>query len=94
MSAGLSDNDKALNYYRAAVEDRRPDFVPAKVRLVRRVCGDGPFRSTRAEPGDHVCNSNQWGAVSVMASNGQMLGVKPSEFEVIEWRENSTSANA
>lgn len=89
-----SDIEKALNYYRAAVEDGRPDFVPARVRLARRVCGDGPFRSLRAEPGDYVCESNEWGAVSVTTSNGQRLGVKPAEFEVIEWRENLGSANA
>ena len=37
-----SDIEKALNYYRAAVEDGRPDFVPARVRLARRgVAGRG-----------------------------------------------------
>ena len=84
----MTDTDKALNYYRAGVEGRRPDFVPAKVRLARAVCGDGPFRSMRADAGDHACESNQWGAVSVRLSNGQVLGVKPAEFEVIEWRVN------
>jgi hypothetical protein len=90
----MSDTDKALTYYRAAVEDRRPDFVPAKVRLARPVCGDGPFRTTKADAGEYSCETNQWGAVSVMASNGKMLGVKPAEFEVIEWRDNLVTAEA
>lgn len=84
-----TDTDKALAYYRAAVENRRPDFVPARIRLVKVICGDGPFRSTRVDAGEHACESNQWGAISVRASNGQMLGVRPAEFEVIEWRENA-----
>ncbi len=83
-----TDAEKALAYYRAAVEDRRPAYVPSRIRLQRRVCGDGPFRSTLAEPGVHACISNQWGAVSVTAANGGMLGVKPAEFDVVEWRDN------
>ena len=84
-----STADMALEYYRAATEGRRPAFVPAKIRLARRVCGDGPFRSTQAEAGEHGCKSNQWGAVSVVATNGQLLGVKPAEFEVVDWCKNS-----
>lgn len=84
----MKDTEKALNYYRAGVEGGRPDFVPARVRLSARVCGDGPFRSTFQEPGEHDCESNQWGAVSIVATNGKMLGVRPKEFEVVAWRPN------
>ncbi len=83
-----STTDMALEYYRAATEGRRPAFVPSKVRLVRQVCGDGPFRSIQAEPGEHACRANQWGAVSIVARNGQLLGVKPAEFVVLDWCEN------
>ena len=79
----------ALDYYRAAVEQRAPKWVPARVRLDGPVRGDYPIgHTTLAEAGDHDCESNRWGAVSVRATNGQMLGVKPSEFEPIAWREN------
>ncbi len=77
---------KALNYYRSAVLGTRPDYVPAKVRLPMRVRSD--FDSFWADPGDHECTSNQWGAICVLANNGKQLGVKPAEFEVLEWREN------
>lgn len=83
-----SDLEKALNYYRSALAHKRPDFVPSRVRLPAPVMGDGIFRSTFADIGEHDCQSNQWGAISVIATNGQSLGIKPAEFEVIQWREN------
>lgn len=85
----MNDVEMALDYYRAAVEDRRPNFVPSRVRLPKAVTGEGPFRSTRAQAGEHECAANEWGAISVVASNGQRLGVKPREFEVIAWRKNA-----
>jgi hypothetical protein len=84
----MSDNEKALAYYRAATEGRRPNFVPARVKLASLVRGDGPFAATRVPAGEYTCQANQWGAVSLLATNGQLLGVKPSEFEVLAWCEN------
>lgn len=93
VSTPTRDMEKALNYYRSAFENRRPDFVPAKVMLLTRVRADLPFLSSDGQgfyagPGEAECESNQWGAISVRAANGKMLGVKPGEFEVIEWRAN------
>lgn len=88
MNETPNDNDKAMAYYRAALSNNRPDFVPARVRLPARVTGDGIYRSTFAEAGEHDCESNQWGAISVKATNGKLLGVKPSEFGVIAWKPN------
>lgn len=86
-------NEQALDYYRAAVESRAPKWVPSRVRLDGPVRGDYPFaHTTLAEAGEHDCESNHWGAVSVRATNGQMLGVKPDEFEPIAWRENTPPA--
>lgn len=87
----MSNNDKALNYYRAAIEKKRPDYVPARVRLKCSVSSDFPLFSAEGQgyvalAGDHDCQSNQWGAISVRAANGKMLGVKPAEFEVLKWR--------
>ncbi len=85
----MSPEQCALEYYRAAVEDRAPAFVPNRIRLPRAVRGDFPVgHNTVAEVGEHDCDSNRWGAVSVRATNGQMLGIKPKEFEPIAWRPN------
>jgi len=86
----MNDTDKALNYYKSIVLHTRPQYVPAKVSLPLRVSGDSIFDSVSVEPGEYECNSNQWGAISVQAANGRRLGVKPCEFEVIEWRPNDS----
>lgn len=91
VTTPIQDTDKALNYYRSAFESKRPDFVPARVMLLRRVRADLPFLSGQgfyAGPGEADCESNQWGAISVLAANGKMIGVKPGEFEVLAWRAN------
>ena len=88
----LTDTEKALAYYKNGLLHEAPPFVPARVRLPARVHGDGPFAGTFADAGEHDCKSNQWGAVSVRATNGAMLGVMPAEFEVIGWRPNAISA--
>lgn len=87
--------EAALNYYRAAVLKVRPDWLPARVRLPRVVFGDGPFgRGAGVAAGDHDCQCNQWGAVSVIDRGGEVLGLRPAEFEVIAWRRADTSAQA
>jgi hypothetical protein len=83
------DKDIALAYYKAARERTRPAFVPARVRLPRIVRGDFIFSGTIAEAGDHDCESNQCGAICVRATNGEMLGLKPAEYDVIGWTPNS-----
>jgi hypothetical protein len=88
LRARIAELEKALDYYAAAVTGMRPQVVPSRVCLPMPVRGDGPFRSTFATAGDHDCQANQWGAVSVRATNGEWLGVKPSEFRVLVWREN------
>ena len=84
----MDDKDKALNYYRAAAMMESPDYVPATVRISKTVCGDGPFRSMRVEPGDYICECNRYGAVSVRATDGRMLGLRLSEFEPLTWQTN------
>lgn len=84
----MDEKEKALEYYRAAAKNLTPAFVPKRIVLERTVRGDGPFASTTAHAGKYDCESNRYGAVSVRATNGQMLGVLPDEFEVIEWQPN------
>jgi len=84
----MTDAEKALNYYKSAFRQDRPDYVPSRVHLANRVNGDGPFRHTVAEAGEHECRSNSWGAISVQATDGKWLGIRPTEFEPIAWRMN------
>ena len=64
---------------------KRACYEPVKTRRVflkNEVRGDFPLgHTTVAEPGEYEAHVNPQGAVSVVASNGQMLGVKPGEFE-------------
>lgn len=79
----------ALSYYKAGLLRLRPEYVPKLIRMQHLVRGDAPaYTHMRAGPGilDAVCN--QWGAVSVRSANGQMLGLKPGEFEVVTWTRN------
>jgi hypothetical protein len=66
-----------------------------KVILIRRIKGDFPFQSTIAEPGVYEAILNPQQAVSVIASNGHELGLKPGEFEWLgespsKWNQNGT----
>jgi hypothetical protein len=45
------------------------------------VRGDGPFWNTKAPAGLYRADVNPHGAVSITASNGELLGVKPDEFK-------------
>lgn len=85
----LADCRAAIEYYRAGLEKRTPKWVPTRVLLVDMVRGDFPIgQAVVAEAGEHDCYCNRLGAVSVRATNGQMLGVKPSEFEPLAWHPN------
>lgn len=58
------------------------------IKLERGVRGDVPGSTTEAGPGIYRAESNRHGALSVRATNGEMLGVLPREMEVlgsIDW---------
>lgn len=67
--------------------------VPYKVRLLKSVYPDMPFLCKD----DTVCKRqheyyvwvNSYGAVSAILTNGEQLGLKPDEFEVTEWHEET-----
>ena len=54
------------------------------VYLPEIVYGDGPFANTVAMSGNHIAHVNKHGAVSVVAKDGTLLGVKPDEFEWVQ----------
>lgn len=64
-----------------------PIEIPRYVRLPGGVRGDGPWHSTIAPAGVYCAHFNPHGAVAVTATNGEILGVKPAEFEraSIDW---------
>jgi hypothetical protein len=84
----MDDNAKALQYYKCGLRGIPPPFIPKQVLVLGTVHGDGPFVSTHIGSGIYECHSNKYGAISVRATNGSMLGLKPKEFEVVEWAEN------
>lgn len=61
------------------------DLKKFKIYLPRMVHGDWPFgHHLVAQPGVHDAVENQHGAVSVVLDHGQLLGVKPDEFERVQ----------
>lgn len=60
--------------------------VPRIVRTVRPICGDGPGASFRIPADvDLYAWVNRLGAVSAITADGQLLGLYPHEFAVIEF---------
>ena len=80
---------KLEEYYEAAAYSRQPKWVPSKIMIPREVRGDMIFAATRVGPGIHECSCNQWGAISVKAENGKMLGIKWNECEIVEFTANA-----
>lgn len=60
-----------------------------RVILINKVRGDWPIgHNAIGEAGIHDAYVNPQGAVSIMAENGKLLGLKPNEFS---WLERPTS---
>lgn len=55
-----------------------------RIILMRDIHGDFPFQHVCAPAGVHDAYMNPYGAVSVIATNGEMLGIKPNEFEWLD----------
>lgn len=64
-------------------QTRRPiKNWPPKIRLPRMVHGDWPVgHNVFAEVGVYQPEANDHGAISVRAEHGELLGIKPGEFE-------------
>jgi hypothetical protein len=62
--------------------------VPTRVRMLRTVASDIPcqLRPMVVKAGyDYPAWVNSHGAVSAVLDHGGMLGLRPDEFEVVEW---------
>lgn len=88
----MTDEQKQMAYYKAGMLKKAPPFVPARVRVLKEQFGDGPFRGAGVPAGEHDCRCNKWGAVSVSARDGKLLGLRLDEFEPVAWRENAPPA--
>ena len=86
----LTDSQKATAYYKAGMLNKAPPWVPSRVRVLREQFGDVPFSGASVAAGEHECQCNRWGAVSVLARDGKALGLRLDEFEPVAWRENKT----
>ena len=61
-----------------------------RIVLLKDMQGDFPFgHHTVAPAGVYIPEINPHGAVSVVASNGELLGLKPGEFE---WLDNAVES--
>ena len=58
-----------------------PVMLPRKVFLPRLIHGDFPIGHNLSVKGERVALFNPHGALAVRAQGGQMLGIKPGEFE-------------
>lgn len=83
----IAELEAALDYHSAHYYGRLPAWVPVRVHLPAEVFGDPPFRGKGAAAGEHACQCNQHGAVSVVDRGGKLLGLRPAEFRVLEWRQ-------
>lgn len=69
--------------------------VPKRVAMRHSVKADFPFllksgleeKMVAYSGQEYPCYVNSHGAVSLILPIGELLGVKPDEFEVIEWHE-------
>jgi hypothetical protein len=79
----IPDSAKAANYWRAKSIGRTPEFVPARINLVKgyRHCG------MTFGPGAFKCNATINGVV-FLETEGQLISVGGKHFEVMEWRKN------
>lgn len=88
-------HEKEQIYLDAARKQDAPDWVPAKIVMLRTVRADRsglvPIEQRKriVATGGEVYETevNQWGAVSAKTKGG-LLGVKPNEFEVVAWKRN------
>lgn len=76
--------------------------VPLKIRMKGTVTSDLPFFFPDSadllciQGNEYYCWVNSYGALSAILPNGQQLGLKPGEFEVVEFHsqnENKCAQN-
>lgn len=77
LSIRQATKDETIKLLRG---DLRRLLAARYVFLPKTVSGEYIYANTVARPGLYEAHRNEQGAVSVRASNGKLLGVKPDEF--------------
>ena len=84
----------ALSFQSKIYPARFRGRVPKKIKMAVTVYPDQVCGISLAKPGTMLeldqtydCRVNVNGAVSGLCANGELLGVKPDEFDVVEWRD-------
>ena len=89
----MTNDEKYIAYLKAASTQRtgsdwqKPQFVPKIVKILKTVTSDPPGEELTIDTGEYEVDYTKWGAVFVTTENG-CLGLRPIEFDVIEWQEN------
>ncbi len=89
------DYGPALKHHAKGYPVRWNDRTPKTIRMLRHVTPDAlcamvdpTARDMAAEnAGEYPAWTNSYGAVCAVFPDGRRLGVKPAEFEVVEWFE-------
>lgn len=95
--SGGSDASPALTHQSKGYPANYRGRVPRKIKMAKTLYPDEVCGISLGKPGtmlelDQVydCWVNSHGAVSGYCDNGEKLGVKPGEFDVVEWHETKT----
>lgn len=66
--------------------------TPTRIKMLKDVRSDLPFMLGVSEVAfkdkEYNVEANPYGAVSIVFESGEKLGVKPDEFEVVEFKES------
>lgn len=96
-AANGSESSPALTHQSKGYPANYRGRVPKKIKMAKTLYPDEIGGISLAKPGtmlelDQVyeCWVNSHGAVAGYCDNGQKLGVKPGEFDVVEWHETKT----
>lgn len=68
--------------FKSETQIEHPEF---RIKLFRAIRSDIPIPPVaRADPGVYIPWSNPRGAISVKTSSGELLGLKPAEFDWVQ----------
>jgi hypothetical protein len=92
----MKDSPEQRAKLSAALKDKSPDYpkawkgkVPLKVTMLLTVKSDLPFLTNIRALKDqtYFVSVNRNGAVTALFDNGDELGIRPAEFEIVAWHE-------
>ena len=95
--ASGSESSPALTHQSKLYPANYRGRVPRKIKMAKTLYPDEIEGISLGKPGTmlelnmvYECWVNSHGAVAGYCDNGEKLGVKPGEFDVVEWHETKT----